>query len=224
LAPASCNVDMKQRSVVATSKGSAHAAVTIDGSKPLAVTRGCVLHAGLAVGVGLVCGCVGGWVGGCGCGCGFAGSGTYPSRCTTRSLLVSAPSRCARTPPCCSLCCWPRPSLPLDAPIVGCGSVWAWEMQVVTDTYGEEAVGFGISISKPSSVTALAYDSSSCRVFRAFNGKMYTNGSKEGVVARAHPGDVIKMTLDMDEGTLAFAINGAVQPLMWTGIVGTACT
>jgi hypothetical protein len=52
---------------------------------------------------------------------------------------------------------------------------------------------------------------------------MYTNGSKEGVVDRAHAGDVIKMTLDMDVGTLSFAINGAVQPFMWTGIVGTAC-
>ena len=94
----------------------------------------------------------------------------------------------------------------------------SWEIKLVEDAMNGECVAFGVVALWP--VTDVTYNSNQMLTYRGYNGECYELGSTKGTNEKYHPGDVVRMDLDMGAGTLAFAVNGAVQPYVFTGVKG----
>lgn len=71
-------------------------------------------------------------------------------------------------------------------------------------------------------MTDRSYSSSpSMYVLRSYNGQLYEGGKTTKTVAKVHPGNVIKFTLDMDVGTLSFSIDGSAPEIAFEKLKGT---
>ena len=94
----------------------------------------------------------------------------------------------------------------------------SWEMKIVDDAKDGECTAFGVVALWP--VTDCTYNSNQMYTYRAYNGECYGLGSQKGTNEKFHPGDVVRMDLDLGAGTLGFAVNGAPQSFVFTGVSG----
>ncbi|KAG5176465.1 hypothetical protein JKP88DRAFT_134692, partial [Tribonema minus] len=97
----------------------------------------------------------------------------------------------------------------------------AWEFLLDADSATDECSVFGAA-AKP--LHSRCYNSSpSLWMRRAYNGVLYCRGRQlpsSRTMSKIHPGDVVRCELDMDEGTLRFAVNGEAQDGGFDGIEG----
>ena len=84
----------------------------------------------------------------------------------------------------------------------------SWELRIDDDIHGDECVCVGISL-KP--ISSSSYDSECMWMYRAYSGELYNRGVPSGSFDKFHAGDVVSVHLDMDEGTISYAINGKAQ-------------
>lgn len=90
-----------------------------------------------------------------------------------------------------------------------------WEFRLDKDSANDEATAFGITTVP---VMGARYNSSSVRMLRAWNGKLYGQGSTGATLPKVHPTDLVRAELDMDAGTLSFSVNGTVPVVAFTGV------
>lgn len=55
----------------------------------------------------------------------------------------------------------------------------------------------------------------------ALAGQLYGRGKVAGYVAKVHQGDVVTVRINMEAGTLAYAVNGVDKGVAFTGIAAT---
>lgn len=97
----------------------------------------------------------------------------------------------------------------------------AIEFFVETDNFNDEHACYGVS--EPAS----NYDYSNgttARVCRAYNGQLYGRSRATSNGTRIHKGDLLRMELDMDAGTLRYIVNGVADapgtPPAFSGLTG----
>jgi len=93
----------------------------------------------------------------------------------------------------------------------------SWELRIDEDVYGDECICVGCAV-KP--VTSSSYESKGMWMYRAYSGELYTRGASAGSFDKFHPNDVVRLDLDMDEGTIAFAVNGKEQGVAFREVSG----
>jgi len=103
---------------------------------------------------------------------------------------------------------------------IGCQSgKCAWEFKLVEDSEYDECSAFGVA-NKP--ITSSSYESSpNMWVRRSYNGQLY-HGSSAGYdcMDKLHPGDVVRIEVDMDKKTLSFKKNGEDEGAAFIDLVG----
>jgi hypothetical protein len=95
----------------------------------------------------------------------------------------------------------------------------AWEFKLESDSVNDECSALGAA-TKPISVAS--YDSSpSMWVRRSYNGQLY-HGTSVGYpcLARVHPGDIVRVEVDIDNRTMAFRRNGLYEGIAFTDLEG----
>lgn len=93
-----------------------------------------------------------------------------------------------------------------------------WEFHDDEDTLNSECTAYG-AVKKP--LTSFDYTNSQCLMYRAYNAQLYGQGKQMGDRKKIHPGDTVRIEVDMDEGTMRYFVNGEDQGVCFTGISGT---
>ena len=96
---------------------------------------------------------------------------------------------------------------------------YAWEMRLEQDKLNDEMTCVGAAL-RP--VTNSNYErSEELWMYRAYNGNLYGRSRRlDRQMSKWHPGDVVRCELDLDAGTLSFAVNGEPQGVAFTGLSG----
>ena len=95
----------------------------------------------------------------------------------------------------------------------------AWEFKLLADSEFDECSAFGVAC-KP--ITSSSYESSmNMWVRRSYNGQLY-HGTSAGFdcFPKIHPGDILRIEVDMDEKTLRFRKNGVDEGLAFVDLQG----
>lgn len=100
-----------------------------------------------------------------------------------------------------------------------CTGKSAWEFKLDEDTRDDEMTCFGAAVL-PVSVSS--YDSSpNMWMLRGYNGNLYARGEKlSRSIGKVHPGDIVRIEVDMDNGTMSYAINSVDYGVVFTDLSG----
>jgi hypothetical protein len=86
-----------------------------------------------------------------------------------------------------------------------------WDFVITNDVNGEECTNVGACTTiNPSSDDYM--DNKDLYMYRALNGKTYGAGVEGKVLSPYHPGDIVRVSADLDKGVITFSINGVPQP------------
>ncbi|CAM9393614.1 unnamed protein product, partial [Discosporangium mesarthrocarpum] len=113
----------------------------------------------------------------------------------------------------------------------GRGRRWAaWEFRVESDASGDECSAIGAAV-RP--VSSSSYDCSpDLWMRRSYNGQLYdrgrpvsaaaSNGLQQGrsTLSPVHQGDIVRIELDLTEGTLSYSLNGVDEGVAFTNMSG----
>ena len=77
---------------------------------------------------------------------------------------------------------------------------WAWEFKLEEDNMNNEMTCMGAAVLPMT--TASYSKSKNMWMYRGYNGGTYARGTEGALFPKFHPGDVIRMTLDLTEVNL----------------------
>ena len=58
-------------------------------------------------------------------------------------------------------------------------------------------------------------------MYRGYNGITYNQSEEGKTLSKFHPGDIIRVTLDMTAGTISYRVNDADQGITFRNVAGT---
>ena len=95
-----------------------------------------------------------------------------------------------------------------------------WEMKLDIDDQAAECTCFGFT---QLPIKATAYDSgSNMWLWRAYNGVLYARGENTGRASPIHPGDTVKIELDLERGIARGWRNNIYAGVLWTGLASSS--
>lgn len=93
---------------------------------------------------------------------------------------------------------------------------WSWEFVLEQDSMDGECTCFG-AMMQPFTDT---YNTPSSWMVRAYNGKLYHGKGDKGTISKIHEGDIVRVDVDMDIGSMRFSVNGEPQGTGFNDLLG----